>query len=115
MKKTKQSRCTLLLKFWNDGNEEHALEGVFTTDSLRAARSEFRKKLKQLLYGDKLRPEETKAIVEAGYVVAAGRFVNGTDRFAMMLRDQKNPVEHPPMYAFTIFENGFHLQRFDPE
>ena len=40
MKKTKQSRCTLLLKFWNDGDEEHALEGVFTTDSLRAARSE---------------------------------------------------------------------------
>ena len=115
MKKTKQSRCTLLLKFWNEGAEEQALKGVFKTDSLRAARSEFRKKLKQLLYGDKLRPEETKAIVESGYVVASGMFINGTNRFAMLLRDRKNPVENPPMYAFTIFENGFHLQRFDPE
>lgn len=115
MKKNNQTRCAILLKFWNEGAEEQALEGVFKTDSLRAARAEFRKRLKGLLPCGKLRPEETKAIVESGYVVASGMFINGTNRFAMLLRDRKNPVENPPMYAFTIFENGFHLQRFDPK
>ena len=115
MKGKKLTRCEVLLKFWNEGEEESALEGRYSTDSLRAARMEFRRRLKSLLPYDKLRPAEKKGIMEAGYVVAKGWFVRDTNRFAMQLIDRDNPNPRPPMYAFTIVPNGFCIQRFDPE
>ena len=113
MKETAKKRCTLLLKFWKEGAEKDALEGTMTTDSLRAARTEFRSKMRSLLPYDALSRELQKEIVECGYVVAAGHFVNDTDRFAMLLIDSERMVENPPMYAFTLGDNGFHVQRFN--
>ena len=54
MKETAKKRCTLLLKFWKEGAEKDALEGTMTTDSLRAARAEFRSKMRSLLPYDAL-------------------------------------------------------------
>ena len=39
--------------------------------------------------------------------------MNDTDRFAMLLIDSERMVENPPMYAFTLGDNGFHVQRFN--
>ena len=64
MKETAKKRCTLLLKFWKEGAEKDALEGTMTTDSLRAARTEFRSKMRSLLPYDALSRELQKEIVE---------------------------------------------------
>ncbi len=112
MKEIAPKRCTLKLKFWKEGSDEDAMEGVFTTDSLRAARTEFRRKMRALLPYDALSRDLQREIVKCGYVVAAGSFVNGTDRFAMLLIDQKHMVENPPMYAFTLYDNGHRIQLF---
>ena len=113
MKETAPKRCTLKLKFWKEGAEEDALEGIMTTDSLRAARTEFRRKMRALLPYDALSRNLQRDIVQCGYVVAAGHFVNDTDRFAMLLIDSEHMVENPPMFAFTLGGTGFHVQRIN--
>lgn len=113
MKETAPKRCTLKLKFWKEGAEEDALEGIMTTDSLRAARTEFRRKMRALLPYDALSRNLQRDIVQCGYVVAAGHFVNDTDRFAMLLIDQKHLVENPTMVAFTLYDNGHRIQLFE--
>ena len=114
MKKTKdKDRYVLRLKFWTEGEESNALEGTMTTDSLRKARNEFRSKLKCVICA-KIERELLKEIVEAGYVVAAGSFFNGSNRFAMSLADTAKPYRDPPMFAFTATEDGWTLQRFNP-
>ena len=109
----KKDRYVLKLKFWIEGEEANALEGTMTTDSLRKARNEFRSKLICVICA-KIERELLKEIVEAGYVVAAGSFFNGSNRFAMSLVDTAKPYRDPPMFAFTATEDGWTLQRFDP-
>lgn len=109
----KKDRYVLKLKFWIEGEEANALEGTMTTDSLRKARNEFRSKLKCVICA-KIERELLKEIVEAGYVVAAGSFFNGSNRFAMSLVDTAKPYRDPTMFAFTATESGWTLQRFDP-
>ena len=114
MKKSKdKDRYVLRLKFWTDGDESNALEGTMTTDSLRKARNEFRAKLKCVIHAEFER-DILKEIVAAGYVVAAGSFFNGSNRFAMSLVDTAKPFRNPPMFAFTATEDGWTLQRFNP-
>ena len=114
MKKSKdKDRYVLRLKFWTEGEESNALEGTMTTDSLRKARNEFRSKLKCVLRVE-IGRELLKEIVEAGYVVAAGYFFNGSNRFAISLVDTAKPYRDPPMFAFTATEDGWTLRRFDP-
>ena len=114
MKKTRdRDRYVLKLRFWTEGEESNALEGTMTTDSLRKARNEFRSKLKCVLRVE-IGRELLREIVEAGYVVAAGSFFNGSTRFAISLVDTANPYRDPPMFAFTATADGWTLQRFDP-
>ena len=114
MKKSKdRDRYALMLKFWTEGEESNALEGTMTTDSLRKARNEFRAKLKCVLRVE-IGRELLREIVEAGYVVAAGSFCNGSNRFAMSLVDTAKPYRDPPMFAFTATADGWTLQRFNP-
>lgn len=114
MKKSKdKNRYVLRLKFWTEGEEANAIEGTMTTDSLRKARNEFRAKFKCVI-GAEIGRELLKEIVEAGYVVAAGSFFNGSNRYAMSLVDTAKPYRDSPMYAFTATKDGWTLQRFDP-
>lgn len=114
MKKAKhKDHYVLRLKFWTEGEEANAIEGTMTTDSLRKARNEFRAKLKCVIRAE-IEREVLKEIVEAGYVVAAGSFFNGSNRFAMLLTDTSKPFSNPPMFAFTATEDCWTLQRFYP-
>ncbi len=114
MKKTRdRDRYVLKLRFWTEGEESNAIEGTMTTDSLRKARNEFRAKLKCVIRAE-IEREVLKEIVEAGYVVAAGSFFNGSNRFAMLLTGTSKPFSNPPMFAFTATEDCWTLQRFYP-
>ena len=64
MKEIAPKRCTLKLKFWKEGAEEDALEGIMPTDSLRAARTEFRRKIRALLPYDALSRNMQRDIVQ---------------------------------------------------
>ena len=110
-----QTRYEVRLKFWNDGEEEKALEGVFSTNSLRAARAEFRKKLSSLTPYDYLSQAVKDDILAAGHVVANGKFVRDTSHMAMLFIDRENANPRPPMYGFGQLPHGFSIQRFDPE
>ena len=111
--KTKPTRFVLTFKFWKDGEETPSNECTMTTDSLRTARAEFRRQLRMLVHPAVIDAANMKRIVEAGYVVASGSFpFDYADRFAMVLKDALNPVEHPPMYAFEQEEDGWSMSRF---
>ena len=113
-KSVEQKRFALMIKYWKDGVEKPSFEGTMTTDALRSARAEFRSGLQDVLASVKLGREDMKAIVEAGYVVAAGPVAPDADRFAMILVDSAKPPVNPPMYAFEFTGNGWSMKRFDP-
>ena len=116
MMKPKHARYRLMFKFWKDGEEKPSTESTFTTDFLRTARAEFRRRLRMLVYPAEIDASTMKQIVEAGYVAASGSFAMGdADRFAMFLVDTLKPAEHPPMYAFEQRNDGWHMHRFTPE
>jgi hypothetical protein len=110
-----KARYEVRLKFWKDGEEKSALEGTFSTNSLRAARAEFRKKLSCLLPYDELSQAVQDDIIAAGHVVANGTFVRDTNRMAMLFIDWENANPRPPMYGFGQLPHGFSIQRFDPD
>ena len=110
-----KARYEVRLKFWKDGEEEKAIEGVFSTNSLRAARAEFRKKLSDLTPYDYLSQAVQDDIVATGHVVYNGKFVRDTNHMAMLFIDWENANPRPPMYGFGQLPHGFSIQRFDPE
>ena len=110
-----KARYEVRLKFWKDGEEENMLEGKFSTNSLRMARAEFRKKLSCLLPYDELSQAVQDDIVASGHVVANGKFIRDANRMAMLFIDWENLNRRPPMYGFGQLPHGFSIQRFDPD
>ena len=112
-KENDKNRYALRFRYWSEKEGRIILETSMTTSSLRKARSEFRNQL-GITVSAEIEPNVLKEIVKAGYVVAAGSFLMGADRFAMTLTDTLKPNEMPPMFAFTDTGDNWIVQRFNP-
>ena len=112
-KENDKNRYALRFRYWSEKEGRIILEISMTTSSLRKARSEFRNQL-GITVSAEIEPNVLKEIVKAGYVVAAGSFLMGADRFAMTLTDTLKPNEMPPMFAFTDTGDNWIVQRFNP-
>ena len=107
-------RFVLRIKYWREGEKNSELDSTMSTNSLRAARNEFRRRLTDAL-GITLDRDDMKQIVEAGYVVVAGAERKyGYTRLAMCLSDLENFVKDPPMFAFSFAGDCWRMRRFDP-
>ena len=110
----KKYRYALLIKLWKEGEETSASDSEMTTDSLRVARDEFRRRIRDFLSPCEISAEELRPIVADGYVVAAGPITPFADHLALMLVDNENPRRYPPMNAFTFTGDGWRSERYVP-
>lgn len=108
------SRFALVIKYWREDNPDFNTEATMTTDSLRAARNEFRSRLRDVLSPAEISREVMAEIVKAGYVVAAGPVDVLYDHFAMVLVDRKNGKQPLGMYAFDFNGDGWSIKYFTP-